>query len=523
MRLALGRPVPAVRRRWRRTPLRVRLTAVMLLLVTAALVAAGWVGAATLRNYLVGRVDSSVVAAKDQIVEHALGDYSRQLDHDPGGPGGPGALGHDGGRSGLPSEFVAAVADASGTILYRNSAFADTSRALPALPHVGLATKQQWYTVDAVRGDDQWRVLALPYTDNGTNYTLFIALSLGPVESTVQHLELLELVIGAVALLVFTGIGYVVVRASLLPLREVERTARDIAAGDLSHRVQDVDPGTEVGQVGAAMNTMLAAIETAFAERAASEQAARRSEEQMRRSEGAARESEQRMRRFVADASHELRTPLTSIRGFAELYRQGAVTAPDDLERVMHRIEAEAQRMGVLVEDLLLLARMDQERPLAQVPVDVLALATDSVHDARAIDPARRIELTVGSTDPLPVVLGDDARLRQVLTNLLMNALRHTPAGTPVTVRVGTQDDAVFVEVADQGPGMDPEVAAHVFERFFRADKARRTDGGTGLGLAIVAALVAGHDGRVSLDTFPSAGATFRVELPLLRERLTAS
>jgi two-component system OmpR family sensor kinase len=206
---------------------------------------------------------------------------------------------------------------------------------------------------------------------------------------------------------------------------------------------------------------------------------------------------------------------LTSIRGFAELYRQGAVGAAEDLDRVMRRIEAEAQRMGVLVEDLLLLARMDQERPLARVPVDVLALATDAVHDARAIDPDRPITLAVGATDPLPVVTGDDARLRQVLANLLINALRHTPPGTPVTVRVATAADTVVLEVADQGPGMDPDIAAHVFERFFRADQARRTDGGTGLGLAIVSALVTGHGGTVTVDTTPGHGATFRVVLPL--------
>jgi two-component system OmpR family sensor kinase len=234
----------------------------------------------------------------------------------------------------------------------------------------------------------------------------------------------------------------------------------------------------------------------------------------------AARESERRMRRFVADASHELRTPLTSIRGFAELYRQGAVPDEEELGRLMQRIEDEAKRMGVLVEDLLLLARLDQERPLAQAPVDLLALATDAVHDARAVAPDRPISLDVGRTDPPPVVTGDEARLRQVLGNLVMNALKHTPAGTPVTVRLATEggaDDAprAVLEVADEGPGMPPDIAAHVFERFYRADQARRHDGSTGLGLAIAAALVTGHGGRIAVDTLPGAGATFRIELPL--------
>ncbi|MGN6610105.1 MAG: sensor histidine kinase [Jatrophihabitans sp.] len=503
----------APRRRWARTPLRVKLVATMLLLVTVALGAAGFAGAATLRNYLVGRLDGNLVAAQHQIIEHALGDYSTQLDPDDHSGPPPGRADA---RNGLPSEYVAALHDASGTQVYINSAFADQTRSLPDLPEIGLVTHQQWYTVNAVQGDDQWRVLAVPYTDDGDQYTLFIAAGLGGVSSTVHHLELLELIIGAITLVVVAGAGYLVVRASMRPLREVERTAADIAAGDLSHRVPEADPRTEVGQLGLALNAMLNDIERAFAERAASEQAARTSEEKARVSESAARESEQRMRRFVADASHELRTPLTSIRGFAELYRQGAVTDPDDLERVMQRIEAEAQRMGVLVEDLLLLARMDQERPLAQAPVDVLELATDAVHDARAIDPDRPITLSVGNTDPLPVVVGDEARLRQVLATLVMNALKHTPAGTPVTVRVATAGDTVALEVADRGPGMDPEVAAHVFERFYRADQARRTDGGTGLGLAIVSALIAGHGGTITVDTAPGAGATFRVSLPLL-------
>jgi two-component system OmpR family sensor kinase len=261
---------------------------------------------------------------------------------------------------------------------------------------------------------------------------------------------------------------------------------------------------------------MLAKIETAFAQRAASEQAARSSEE--------------RMRRFVADASHELRTPLTAIRGFAELYRQGAVSDEAEIARLMRRIEDEAKRMGLLVDDLLLLARLDQERPLARAPVDLLALAGDAVHDTRALAPDRPVRLEVGATDPPPVVIGDEARLRQVLTNLLANAVRHTPPGTPVTVTVGTGPSArtgaraVILTVADEGPGLAPDAAARVFERFYRADAARnRRDGGTGLGLAIVAALVAGHGGAVDVHSEPGAGACFRVELPLAEVAVQAT
>jgi two-component system OmpR family sensor kinase len=221
------------------------------------------------------------------------------------------------------------------------------------------------------------------------------------------------------------------------------------------------------------------------------------------------------MRRFVADASHELRTPLTSIRGFAELYRQGAA---DDVSRLMSRIESEANRMGLLVEDLLLLARLDAQRELARAPVDLVALAADAVHDARALSPDRAVGLEVSHNGVVPVVLGDEARLRQVLGNLMTNALTHTPAGTPVTVAVATEPGWAVLSVSDKGPGLAPEDAQRVFERFYRADSARTRSasrGGTGLGLSIVAALTAAHGGTAELDTAPGAGAVFRIRLPL--------
>jgi two-component system OmpR family sensor kinase len=232
------------------------------------------------------------------------------------------------------------------------------------------------------------------------------------------------------------------------------------------------------------------------------------------------------MRRFVADASHELRTPLTTIRGFAELYRQGAGRDPAELDRLMRRIEDQAARMGLLVEDLLLLARLDQQRPLGRTPVDLLALAAEAVNDARAVAPDRQIELVLGTgygdggQGSALVVLGDDQRLRQVLANLVNNALAHTPAGSPVEVRVGAAPldgrPGAAVEVVDHGPGLAPEQAERVFERFYRADPARsHAAGGTGLGLSIVAALVAVHGGTVQVDSVPGRGARFRVVLPL--------
>jgi two-component system OmpR family sensor kinase len=344
-----------------------------------------------------------------------------------------------------------------------------------------------------------------------------------------------------------------IVRASLRPLTDIEQTARAIAAGDLSRRVPDLDPRTEVGRLGRSLNRMLAQIESSFQART--------------RSEAAARRSEERMRQFVADASHELRTPLTAMRGYAEYYRQrggvrdgedaaadrnGAatdgVTAGEaageaagaivprsgtgqlsgaDLDRIMQRVEQESARMGVLVEDMLLLARLDQQRPIERRPVDLLTLAADAVQDARMIAPDRPIDLNVGSATAF-LVLGDEVRLRQVIGNLMSNALSHTPDGTPVTVAIlaGPREPvpSVVLEVTDQGPGMPPEQAEHVFERFYRGDQARtRKAGGTGLGLAIVAALVARHHGRVGVDTAPGAGSTVRVELPLTDPQVEAA
>jgi two-component system OmpR family sensor kinase len=324
-----------------------------------------------------------------------------------------------------------------------------------------------------------------------------------------------------------------IVRASLRPLSDIEKTARAIAAGDLSRRVPDQDPHTEVGQLGRSLNTMLAQIETSFDART--------------RSEAAARRSEERMRQFVADASHELRTPLTAMRGYAEYYRQRGGMHDDpagrgqpgngevghdlgshsqltraDMDRIMQRVEQESARMGVLVEDMLLLARLDQQRPIEHRPVDLLTLAADAVQDARIIAPDREITLDVGSGAAF-LILGDEVRLRQVIGNLMNNALTHTPEGTPVAVRVlaGPRQPvpSVVLEVADQGQGLRQDQAEHVFERFYRADQARtRKAGGTGLGLAIVAALVAAHDGTVALKTAPGQGATFRITLPLAPE-----
>lgn len=508
------------RRLYARTPLRVRLVAALLVLVVLALTGAGVAATTTMRTYLVGRVDSQL----QEVVEHPASGRAASTDRH----GGGGAPTGDDDRDRLPSAYVIETLDADGGIVYGpTSDLVDAREPLPQLPRVTVpasgSARSYNTTVGAVSGAGQWRVAVRPTTlSDGSAGTLLIAQSLGDVSGTVGRLTTLFAGIGCVAVALIASLGYLVVRASLRPLGQVERTAAAIAGGDLTQRVPPIDPRTEIGQLSTALNTMLAEIEVAFAERTASEEAAQRSEQQVRASETAARQSEDRMRRFVADASHELRTPLTTIRGFAELYRQGAAGGEGDVRRLLGRIEGEAARMGLLVEDLLLLARLDEQRPLARTPVDLLALAADAVHDARAVDPAHPVRLEIGCTDPPPVVTGDEPRLRQVLANLLSNAVRHTPPRTAVTVRVATEPGrrtggrAAVLTVSDQGPGMTSEHATRVFERFYRADPSRgRDEGGTGLGLAIVAALVAGHGGAIDVDTAPGQGARFRVELPL--------
>ena len=484
------RPLAAGRRLAARTPLQVKLIAAVLALVTVALLLIGLASVAALDGFLVGRLDDELQAVARQ---------ARPPDDFREGPG------H---RPGPPSPFLIQYYDRAGKPLGTVSVPLD-ERQPPQVPNdpAWLADHAgQPVTVPAAAGGGSWRVL-VQETSSGSKV---VAASLAGIEATIRQLRLIDLGVSLVVLAVLAGVGAAIVRASLRPLVEIEQTARAIAAGDLTRRVPDRDPRTEVGRLGRALNTMLAQIESAFGARAASEASARRSED--------------RMRRFVADASHELRTPLTTIRGFAELYRQGGLRDPAELDRLMRRIEDQASRMGLLVEDLLLLARLDQQRPLDRGPVDLLALAAEAVNDARAVAPDRRIELVLGDDDgdqgAALVVLGDEQRLRQVLANLVNNALTHTPEGSPVEVRVGGASldgrPGAAVEVVDHGPGLTPEQAERVFERFYRADPARsHADGGTGLGLSIVAALVAVHGGTVGVDSVPGRGARFRVVLPL--------
>ena len=352
------------------------------------------------------------------------------------------------------------------------------------IPHVGDVALG-YSSVESSGDGPRYRVLA----NRVTGGTLIVAASLQDTAQTLRRLLATEVVVSAAVLGLVAASSLYVVRVGLRPLEAMAETADAIAEGDLTRRVAVEEQGAEVARLGAALNTMLGRIEGAFAER---------------------RESEERLRRFVADASHELRTPLTSIRGYAELFRRGASDNPEDLQRAMRRIEEESDRMGVLVEDLLLLARLDQRRPLEAAPVDLAAIAVDAVADAVAVDQERTYRVDAA---PAPV-LGDDARLRQVATNLLANARTHTPPGTAVRVRTSVIDGTAVLEVSDDGPGIPPEEATRVFERFYRADPSR-TGGGSGLGLSIVAAIAEASGGRaVVVPSTGGQGATFRIELP---------
>jgi two-component system OmpR family sensor kinase len=482
---------------WAATPLWLRLVAAVLAMVALALGATGVATVTALHGYLLSQVDGQLRAAGEPIV------HGQRHGAGPGLPPlGPGVERGRSGRFRLPSTFSLAITDQTGAVVEVLESPLRIGQPGPVLPQwtpdQAAVRHGHAVTVPATGGDGQWRLLAIPLPDDSG--TVLVSTSLASVDAILSRLTFLELIIGGVVLGALAGVGYLVVRSSLRPLAEVKDTAEAIAAGDLTRRVPEHPPRTEVGQLSCALNGMLAQIESAFRTQQASE--------------AAARSSEERMRRFVADASHELRTPLTSIRGFAELYRQGAA---DDVPRLISRIESEAARMGLLVEDLLLLARLDAQRELARAPVDLVALAADAVHDARALSPDRPVTLDVTHNGRVPVVLGDEPRLRQVLSNLMTNALTHTPAGTPVTVGVATEPGWAVLSVRDQGPGLAPQDAQRVFERFYRVDSSRTRSrrGGTGLGLSIVAALTAAHGGTAELDTAPGSGATFRIRLPL--------
>ncbi|MGV9826703.1 sensor histidine kinase, partial [Gordonia sp. NPDC003429] len=470
-------------------PLRVSLVALTLVLVVIGLLVSGIAVTSAMKSDLMSRTDTGLINAVDTWAKPRV-----RINDSPGPPPGP--------RRPPSPYFVHTTLD-NGEVLSSNDF--DDAPAITGLP----AGDYGPVTVDSADGDGpRWRLIKQTNPDG----QVVVAIPLTDVDKTLSRLMWLQLGIGLAVVVVIGILSYLLVRSSLRSLRRVEETAHAIAAGNLNMRVPPAAPNTEVGSLSESLNTMLGQIQHAFSATAASEQQARASEEQ-------ARASEEKMRRFIADAGHELRTPLTSIKGFAELYRRGAVSDPSD---AMRRIDDEAGRMNVLVEDLLVLARLDAQRPLNSEPVDMLALAADVVQSARVAAPERSIRIEVGESDQPPMVRGDSARLVQVIRNLVTNAVVHTPADASITVWVGVDQehgaDDVVVAVSDTGQGLAAHDAEHVFERFYRGDSSRYRGegGGSGLGLSIVAALVHAHGGRVGVESVPGQGAAFWLRLPRL-------
>jgi two-component system OmpR family sensor kinase len=435
-----------------------------------------------LQSFLISRVDAQLRAGIDEVA-NTLGAPSRGTVQHTAFPVGTVAelLGTDGSVVNLK-----VVGQGFGT---------PTSAVTPVLPKTlpssGLDVPVTPTTVEGSDHVTEFRMTDWPEGRFQGQY-IVLAVPLTDVQSTLRGLLVSESLISIGVVAATALLAFVIIQLGLRPLRRMGAVAGDIAAGDLSKRVEPATQKTEIGRLGLALNAMLSQIEAAFAQRTA---------------------SENRLRRFIADASHELRTPLTSVRGYSEMLRRGASESPADADLARRRIEEESVRMSALVDDMLLIARLDQGRPLETKPLDLQTIAGDAAADARAVAPQR--EITLNTSGPV-VVSGDDTRLRQVLGNLVRNALVHTPPRTPIEIGVTSQNGTARLSVADHGPGLKPEDLERIFEPFFRADPSRSRDsGGAGLGLSIVTAVVTAHGGRVQVKETSGGGATFEVELPL--------
>lgn len=521
---------------WDGVSLRNKITGVTVMLLTLGLLVAGVGTMSMLRTYLLDGVETKISEAID---------LTSLVRYDQTTP----AL--DCVVQRLPPEYYLAVISPSGRLLCDNK---EPEEAQPLLTDLSLAeirSRDTAFTLYNEERTSQWRVVA--YLPPQPNVTHIVGVNLDDTNAVIARYVGIFLFFGLSVVVLGGALTRLLVTSTFQPLREVEETAARFAAGDFSQRLGGATPNTEVGRLNESLNTMLNRIDRAFSDRA---------------------KTIDQMRRFVGDASHELRTPLVSVRGYAELYRMGALGSDDEVAQAMERIEKEAIRMGGLVEDLLELARIDEAKPLDLAPVDLVALANDAALDTMASAPGRQVsvivdeiidvddagaepepevpvrngaiafagatfarlrarrprrneELTVQTLieeRPVPdsaLVLADENKMRQVITNLMGNAIRFTPAGDPIEIRVTIDhpQDSVVLSVIDHGEGIPPQIREKIFQRFWRADNSRNRDtGGSGLGLAIVASLVASHKGTVDAVETPGGGATFRVRLPLLHE-----
>jgi two-component system OmpR family sensor kinase len=485
--------------------LRLRLVLALLVLFLAGLGLFGVVTYSLYAHSQYSRLDEQLRSAAPfvnrQLAEAAGLSQPSDQDGGPGRDGGRGSAGDNDTTGNGPGGSPPAVPVATFGELRdgANRIVADVqlsdSTARPRLPEEvepGSAGHANLFTTGSASGSGTWRVYVTT-SQNPPGYIVVAAVPQAEVTRALHRLVLTEASGGAVLLAIVCAGAWLILRHGLRPLERMATTAGAIAGGDLSQRVASGGGPGEVNQLGLALNTMLDEIEAAFAERDA---------------------TEQRLRQFLADASHELRTPLTSIQGFAELFRIGADQEHIDLPTILRRIEQESARMRVLVEDLLLLARLDQTRPIERAPVDLAVLAADACSDAVAAAPDRQV--TLDAPEPV-VVLGDQAHLRQAIGNLVSNALRHTPEGTPIEVSARLNDGEADVVVRDHGRGLGDEALRHAFDRFWQADKAR-VGTGAGLGLSIVAGVAAEHGGQATVANDPRGGAVFTIRLPLRGE-----
>ena len=473
--------------------LRNRLILATLALATVAIAASDFAASNSLRTFLINQADSQLneVVQTSMLRLDRAGIDSANQDED-GDENGFRPLRPLGA---VPTTTAVTLLDISGNVIgqiggeFANSI--DLNEFKKLTPEKVDSLKELPFTISGDDGETDIRAIArsLPSGEG----TVVISVALDSVDKTVAGLRGIFILISFIVLISIAIVARSLIKLTLKPLNQIEKTAAAIAEGDLSARLPEVNSRTEVGRLTGSLNTMLSRIEESFTIRT---------------------ESENKLRRFVADASHELRTPLTAIRGFAELHRQGAVVGEDKTKELVSRIEKESIRMSSLVEDLLLLARLDQSRELTFDPVDINHLVKEAVASAQAAGPG--YEITVSSTNDEVFVLGDSMRIHQAIANLLANSRTHTPVGTKIAVNISQNDLETRISVSDNGPGLSEEDQKRVFERFFRADPSRVRVGGegSGLGLAIVDAVMKAHDGRVEVDSKVSEGATFTIIFP---------
>nr|WP_280926712.1 HAMP domain-containing sensor histidine kinase [Rothia dentocariosa] len=468
--------------------LRTQLVLVTSVLIALAIAVTSLVAISALRAQMVHQLDEEMKASSSSLVSSVGTSQTRQ----------DGAVG----------SYRVYVLDQHGNVLYSIAGADQQAENEPVLTGWDSEKVKKYHetgtTVNSRTGSNDWRIMpiSLESSTNGQASSMVIALPLKQTNQVVALVGVLTFAFGLATLAAAIAMTWVIVTRTFEPLARVEQTAAKIAAGDLSQRIEDYNPSNEIGNLAISLNTMLAQIESSF---------------------NAQAKSEAKMRRFVGDASHELRTPLVSIRGYSELYRQGALPNDEAVATAMGRIEAESKRMGQLVEDLLTLARIDERRESKLAPFDLFHLAVDASNDAYATSPDREVSLVGLTDDVAPTsapVIGDESRMRQVVANLLTNAMRYTPAGTPLEIAVGVREGVPgyplsVIEVRDHGPGIHGEDRERVFERFYRTDTSRsRETGGTGLGLSIVTAILEQHDGSVHIEETSGGGATFVISLP---------